>query len=106
MTASKALPDTVGGQILREALLAPIRQIVINAGGHDTVHIQDENTGYNALTGEWVNMWEVGIVDPVKVVKNAVKNAISVAGSVLTTEIAVKLPKQPNNENTNQVPSM
>ena len=105
LEAANALPATVGGEILRAALQAPMRQIVDNAGGEFQVPT-GVAVGYNALTGEWVNMWEVGIVDPVKVVKNAVKNAISVAGSVLTTEIAVKLPKQPNNENTNQVPSM
>ncbi len=84
------LPDTVGGRILTIALKAPARQIAENAG-HE-LKIIGKDTGLNAKTGEIVNMWEANIIDPSRVVKNAVKAAISVAGSVLTTAIVVKLP--------------
>lgn len=94
MNASFALPETVGGRILRAALRAPMRQIIENAGGAYKEPECSEDIGFNARTGEWVNMWDAGIVDPVRVVKNAIKNAISVAGTVLTTKVAITLPKE------------
>lgn len=94
--ASINLPDTVGGTILRKALVAPINQIAENAGAIVAfVEPNGDANGFNAKTGELVNMWEAGIVDPAKVVKNAIKNAISVAGTVLTTNIVAYLPPQP-----------
>lgn len=86
------LPNTIGGDILREALTAPMWQIVENAGVKDTTKIDGKvggKMGFDAKTGKVVDMWEKGIIDPAKVVKNSIKNAISVAGTVLTTRIVV-----------------
>lgn len=105
--ASLDMPDTVGGRLLRQALRAPLHQIVANTGFAGDFQLEDGSAdGFDARTSTVVDMWEAGIVDPAKVVKNSVKNAISVAGTVLTTSIAVKLPNQINHENTNQVPGM
>lgn len=107
LNAAQELPDTIGGKILKEALLAPFMQIVINAGGNvnhiagteqgvDDIELMNKGTGatgFNAKTGMIVDMNEEGIVDPVKVTKAAVKNAISVAGTVLTTSVIVTAPR-------------
>lgn len=91
-----SLPDTVGGKILEKALMYPFTQIVFNSGVDTTnallsdIASKDNLTiGFNAKTGKSVDMWEAGIVDPAKVVKNSIRNAISVAGTVLTTRIVV-----------------
>jgi chaperonin GroEL len=76
------------------ALQAPIRQIVENGGGDGAV-IADEvlqkpkNTGYDANSGEYVDMYKAGIIDPVKVVRTALQNAASIAGLMLTTQVLV-----------------
>lgn len=94
------LPDTVGGRILKVALRAPIQQIIKNAGitnpqsEMEYEHEDIEKMGFDARTNELVDMWEAGILDPARVVKNSVKNAISVAGIVLTTRVAVCHPSQ------------
>ena len=78
-----------------EALTAPLAQIADNAGysATDIVSAQlaenRENYGFNARTGEWVNMFESGIVDPTKVTRSAVLNAASVASEFVTTEAGV-----------------
>lgn len=94
---SNVMSDTVGGKILKNALMAPMLQIVENAGGgvneYPRESVSNDSYGFNAKTGELVDMWEAGIVDPVTVVKNSVKNAISVAGTVLTTSVVVTMPK-------------
>lgn len=94
LNASKKLPDTIGGKILGVALEAPIRQIMKNAG-----HAEPEldklggNKGFDAKKDMYVDMWKEGIVDPAIVVKNAIKNAISVAGTVLTAKVAITKAK-------------
>ena len=76
------------------ALDSPIRQIADN-GGIDGSVVADEvsnkptNTGFDANTGEYVNMMKAGIIDPVKVVRTALSNATSIAGLLLTTETMV-----------------
>jgi chaperonin GroEL len=106
MQAADALPDTVGGRILHKALYAPITQIITNAGvDHEKVMLL-YGEGFDARTKEVVNMWDAGIVDPVRVVKNSVKNAISVAGTVLTTQVVINLPKAGQNEAPRQMPGM
>lgn len=95
---ARKLPDTVGGKILRTALLAPLNQIIFNAGkdGKDFEKgAMGGHMGFNAKTGEVVDMWEAKIIDPAKVVKNAIRIAISVASTTLTTQIVVKLPEKP-----------
>ena len=86
--------ERIGVEILARALAAPIRQIAENCGLDGAV-IADEvsekptNTGYNARTGEYVDMYKAGVIDPVKVVKSALVNAASIAGLMLTTQVLV-----------------
>ena len=85
----------VGVDIIRRAIQAPLRQIVANAGEDGAVVVgkllekYDVNTGYNAQTDEYVNMFEAGIVDPTKVVRTALEGASSVGGLLITTEAMV-----------------
>lgn len=83
-----------GIQIVLKSLLKPVYQIAENAGfdGDDTVKQQLEQTsnmGFNALTGEFVDMFKAGIIDPTKVTRNAVINAASIASMFITSEAAV-----------------
>ena len=101
--AAKALNDVpadlneeekVGFRIVRRALEEPIRQIAENAGLDGSVIAErakneKRGVGFNARTGEWVNMLEAGVIDPAKVTCSALKNAASVAGTLLTTECAI-----------------
>ncbi len=84
----------VGYSILVGALSAPFKQIVRNAGREDEMVILAEisgggTKGYNAATNEIVDMYEAGIIDPVKVTRSGVENAASAAAVLLTTEAAV-----------------
>ncbi len=84
----------VGVNIVKRALEEPIRQISINAGAEgsiivEKVRIESSNRGYNAGTGEFVDMVEAGVIDPTKVARCALQNAASVAGLMLTTEVMV-----------------
>jgi chaperonin GroEL len=86
--------EKIGVDIVLHALDAPIRQIADN-GGIDGSVVADEvsnkpiNTGFDANTGQYVNMLKAGIIDPVKVVRTALTNATSIAGLLLTTETLV-----------------
>ncbi len=86
--------------ILKRALEEPLRQIAMNAGVDgsivvDAVKKADMLIGYNAVTGEYVNMIKAGIIDPTKVTRSALQNAVSIAGMFLTTEaIITDLPKK------------
>jgi chaperonin GroEL len=90
----------VGIKILRRAVEEPLRQIVKNAGGDASVVLNavakgKGNYGYNAATGEYGDMIEMGILDPTKVTRYALQNAASVAGLLLTTEAMVaEAPKE------------
>lgn len=94
--------ERTGVEIVLRALEEPIRQIAMNAGLEGAVIVEklkhvDEGIGFNAATGEWVNMIESGIVDPTKVTRSALQNAASVAALILTTEAVVAdLPKEDN----------
>jgi len=86
--------EKIGVEIITRALEAPIRKIAENCGVNgavvaDEVRQRKGNTGYNANTGEYVDMIKQGIIDPAKVVKNALKNAASIAGLMLTTQVLV-----------------
>lgn len=89
-----------GVKIIMKCLSAPLRQIVANAGCEGSIVQQeieskDGNFGFNALTGEYVDMLEAGILDPTKVTRTALENAVSVASMLLTTEaVVVELPKE------------
>lgn len=91
--ASLQMPDTVAGNILRNALLAPANQIATNAGLHEKMVIDDEQDGLDTRTKKVVNMFEAGITDPKNVVLNACRNAISVAATVITAPTIVTLPR-------------
>jgi len=83
-----------GVNIVLRALEEPVRQIAHNAGLEGSVIVdrlkkEEVGVGFNAATGEWVNMIEVGIVDPTKVTRSALQNAASVAAMFLTTEAVV-----------------
>ncbi|AIL12499.1 molecular chaperone GroEL [Candidatus Paracaedimonas acanthamoebae] len=85
----------VGIDIVRRSLQAPIRQIVTNAGEDGSVVAsklmegQDQKQGYDAQTGQYVDMFKAGIIDPTKVVRTALQDAASVAGLLITTEAMV-----------------
>ncbi|MCB0012923.1 MAG: chaperonin GroEL, partial [Anaerolineales bacterium] len=91
--------QTTGVGILRRALEAPMRKIAENAGQNGDVIIQnvrrqqeetgDSRTGYNVLTGQYVNMIKEGIIDPAKVTRGALENAASIASMILTTEALI-----------------
>ncbi len=99
--AKGANPDQqVGINILRRALEEPLRQIVNNAGEDGSVVLSkvaegDGDFGYNAATGEYGSMIDMGILDPTKVTRTALQNAASVAGLLLTTEAMIaESPKE------------
>ena len=86
--------EKTGALIIAKALEAPVRQIATNAGVEGSVVVNKllesaAGIGFNALTDEYVNMVEAGIIDPVKVTRSALQNAASVASTLLTTESAV-----------------
>lgn len=83
-----------GIQLVRKALSEPLRQISYNAGVEGSVIVEKVSSlefgkGYNALTNQFVNMVEAGIVDPAKVTRSALQNAASIAAMLLTTECLV-----------------
>ncbi|MBW3539569.1 MAG: chaperonin GroEL [Planctomycetes bacterium] len=86
--------ERIGVAIVAKALQAPIRQIAQNCGVDGSV-IADEvrqkptNTGYDANTGQYVDLYKAGIIDPAKVVRTALMNAGSIAGLMLTTQVLV-----------------
>jgi len=86
--------ETTGVRIVAKAIEEPLRQIAENAGVDGSVIIQKiregkDDFGYNARTGEYVNMYEAGVIDPTKVSRVALENAASVAGMFLTTECGI-----------------
>ena len=90
-----------GVEIVRKALSAPARQIALNAGDDGSVIVgkvleKDQYSyGYDAQSGEYVNMMSKGIIDPTKVVRVAIQNAASVAALLITTEAMVaEVPKK------------
>ncbi|MCA9098206.1 MAG: chaperonin GroEL, partial [Planctomycetaceae bacterium] len=87
--------EKIGVEIVTRALEAPIRQIAANCGEDGSViadevkNQEDENVGYNAVTGKYVDMYKAGVIDPAKVVKSALRHAASIAGLMLTTQVLV-----------------
>jgi chaperonin GroEL len=83
-----------GVEIIKTACEAPMRQIATNAGEDGSVVVDEAtdkkaNEGFNALTGEWCDMFKAGVVDPTKVVRSALQNAASISGLMLTTNTMV-----------------
>ncbi len=91
----------IGAEIILRAVKAPVKQIAENAG-YDTgvvvnaiENAESETIGFNAATGEYVDMFEAGIIDPLKVERVALTNATSVSSLLLTTEAAIyEIPKE------------
>jgi chaperonin GroEL len=86
--------EAAGAQVVRRALTAPLRWIAINAGLDGDVVVEKVRTlpageGLNAVSREYVDMLRAGIVDPVKVTRAALRNAASIAGMMVTTEVAI-----------------
>jgi chaperonin GroEL len=97
----------VGIGIARRAMEDPLRQIVSNAGEESSVVLQkvaenSGNYGYNATTGEYGDLVEMGILDPTKVVRTALQNAASIAGLMITTEAMVA--EEPKEEKAPPMP--
>ena len=92
--------EQIGAQIILRAIKAPLKQIAENAGfdagvvANKVESAENENIGFNAATGEFVDMFEAGIVDPTKVERVALQNAVSVASLLLTTEATVSEIKE------------
>jgi len=87
--------EKLGAQIVYNSLEAPIKQIALNAGYdgsiivHNVLSKEEVPYGFDALKGEYCNMYERGIIDPAKVTRSALQNAASIAGMLLTTEVLV-----------------
>jgi chaperonin GroEL len=88
-----------GVRIVKRALEEPLRQIAYNAGYEGGLVVEEVkkmefSKGFNALTGEYVDMFEAGIIDPTKVERVALENAASIAGLLLTTDVLVTEKKE------------
>jgi len=86
--------EATGAKIVRRALEEPLKQIAVNAGLEGGVVVEKVKTlptgqGLNAATGEYVDMFKSGIIDPAKVTRSALQNAASIAGLFLTTEAVI-----------------
>ena len=96
--------EATGVDIVRRALSAPLRQIAANAGAEGAVVLQKvlesaTHVGFDAETGEYVDMIKAGIIDPAKVVRCALENAASIASLMLTTDAIIsELPKEEEDE--------
>ena len=111
LRASKVLENVelegdqkIGAEIVRKALSEPLRQIAENAGLEGSLVVEevkklDTNKGLNAATGEYVDMFEAGIIDPTKVERVALQNAASIASLLLTTEAIVSEIKEKEQNN-------
>ncbi|HEX5577041.1 MAG TPA: chaperonin GroEL, partial [Gemmatimonadaceae bacterium] len=95
--------EQIGVGIISRAIEEPIRMIVQNAGGEGSIVIEkvrnskESNYGYNALTDEYENLVEAGVIDPTKVTRTALQNAASIAGLLLTTEALIVEKKEDKN---------
>src|SRR5690606_40379302 len=92
--------EKTGVNIVLRALEEPVRTIASNAGLEGSVVVErlkkeKAGVGFNAATGEWVNMIEAGIIDPAKVTRSALQNAASVAAMFLTTEAVIADKPEP-----------
>jgi chaperonin GroEL len=89
--------DTVSSKILAEALRSPLRQIIENAGddnfNEDVLTDGHYNNGYNVKTQEWGDMYDMGVIDPLKVTKSALQNAVSVAITILSTNAIITMAR-------------
>src|SRR5689334_1210213 len=106
---SKSDDERIGYEILAEALRAPARQIADNAGEDGEVVVaeilenKNNSWGYNAASGEFVDMFKEGIIDPTKVARTALQNAASAIGLALTTDVLVTELKEKKGEEAKPV---
>ncbi|AKM17637.1 chaperonin GroEL [Anoxybacillus geothermalis] len=103
--------EATGVKIVLRAIEEPVRQIAQNAGLEGSIIVErlkneKPGIGFNAATGEWVDMIEAGIVDPTKVTRSALQNAASVAAMVLTTEAVVADKPEENKGGNPGMPDM
>ncbi len=102
--------EKIGASIVYKALEAPIRQIAENAGYDGAVIVErvinskDFSYGFDALKGEYVDMFKAGIIDPAKVTRSALQNAASIAGMLLTTEVLVVEKPEEKKEPASHMP--
>jgi chaperonin GroEL len=95
--------EQIGVEIVRKAIEEPIRMIVQNAGAEGSIVVEkvrlskDSSYGYNALTDNYENLVDAGVIDPTKVARTALQNAASIAGLLLTTEALIVEKKEPHN---------
>jgi len=104
--------ELIGAKIVEASLTAPLMRIAENAGSNgaviaENVKTKPFNDGFNAATGEYVDMSSAGIVDPAKVTRSGLQNAASIAGMVLTTEcIVADLPEKKDSATPAGAPGM
>ncbi len=104
--------EQIGADIILRAIKAPIKQIAENAGfdagvvANQVSNSDNPNEGFNAATGEYVDMFEAGIIDPLKVERVALQNAVSVASLLLTTEATVSDIPEKNSTTAPMAPDM
>lgn len=102
--------EKIGASIVYKALEAPIRQIAENAGYDGAVIVErvlnskEFSYGFDALKGEYVDMFKAGIIDPAKVTRSALQNAASIAGMLLTTEVLVVEKPEEKKEPASHMP--
>jgi chaperonin GroEL len=101
--------EATGIRIVKRALEEPMRQIANNAGVEGSVVVEksrvtEQDVGFDALANKYVNMFEAGIVDPVKVTRSALQNAGSIAAMLLTTECLIA--DKPDDDSASKMPSM
>jgi chaperonin GroEL len=99
-----AADEKIGWDIIRRALEEPLRQIAENAGFEGSVEVQRVRSakagqGFDAMSGELVDMFEAGIVEPFKVTRSALQNAASIGSLILTTETLIADKPEPKNNN-------
>ncbi len=103
--------EKIGVEILRRAIEEPLKQIAANAGAHGAVVVEEVkklsgNMGFNALTGQYEDLVERGVIDPTKVTRSALQNAASAAAMILTTECAVADLPSKEEHNHGGMPNM
>jgi chaperonin GroEL len=112
---TKNYDEELGCKIMQSVLQKPFEQILINAGLEDEVHSikysildqEDKNIGYNIKASEFIDFFEAGIIDPTKVTRCALENAVSIAGTILLTECTmVEKPKEKSEESLGGIPGM
>jgi len=86
--------EQIGVNLVRRALEEPLRQIAYNAGAEGSVIVEEvrrgeKNRGYDALHDQYVDMFQAGIIDPLKVTRSALQNAASISSMLLTTETLI-----------------